>query len=99
MYDKSNPSAPIEDITREFELLASLKHPRIARVFDIFQDLANIYVVQEPYFGGDLTDAVRKAAEAGIFVNELWLAGVMKQVVDGVDFLHENQVMHCDLKE
>lgn len=99
MYDKSNPNAPLEDITKEFSMLKKLKHPRIARVFDIFQDEANIYVVQEPYFGGDLTTAVRRAYDAGIIVDERWLARVISQVLQGVAFLHENRVMHCDLKE
>lgn len=99
MYDKSNPNAPLEDITKEFRMLKKLRHPRIARVFDIFQDEANIYIVQEPYFGGDLTTAVRRAYDNGITVDERWLARVMNQVLQGVAFLHENRVMHCDLKE
>jgi len=98
-YDKSNASNPVEDITHEFELLMGLKHPRIAHVFEIFQDWANIYIVQEPYFGGDLTTAVSKATEAGVKVNEVWLSRVMFQVLSGVAFLHSKSVMHCDLKE
>eukprot|EP00928_Gymnodinium_smaydae_P078617 TRINITY_DN62730_c0_g1_i1.p1 TRINITY_DN62730_c0_g1~~TRINITY_DN62730_c0_g1_i1.p1 ORF type:complete len:764 (+),score=182.02 TRINITY_DN62730_c0_g1_i1:90-2294(+) len=98
-YDKSSPNAPVEDITQEFELMMKLKHPRIAHYFDIFQDAANIYVVQEPYFGGDLTTAVWKATEAGVRVDERWQAGVMQQVLAGIAFLHSNDIMHCDLKE
>lgn len=99
MYDKSNPNHAVEDITREFELLMKIKHPLIAHVFEIFQDQANIYVVQEPYLGGDLTTAVCKAVEAGVNVNESWLGFVMMQVLKGVAFLHSNDIMHCDLKE
>lgn len=99
MYDKSSPNSPVEEITREFELLMSVKHPRIARVFEIFQDRANIYVVQEPYFGGDLTSAVRNAAAAGVQMSERWLAQVFHQILSGVAYLHSNYIMHCDLKE
>lgn len=99
MYDKSSPNNAVEDITREFELLMNIKHPLIAHVFEIFQDQTNIYVVQEPYFGGDLTTAVQKAVEAGASVTETWLAQVMLQVLKGVAFLHGHDVMHCDLKE
>mmetsp|Transcript_65773 Transcript_65773/g.183208 ORF Transcript_65773/g.183208 Transcript_65773/m.183208 type:complete len:776 (+) Transcript_65773:72-2399(+) len=98
-YDKSSPNAPVEDITAEFELMMQLKHPRIAHYFEIFQDMANVYVVQEPYFGGDLTTAVWKASQAGVRVNESWMAIVMQQVLAGVAYLHSNAVMHCDLKE
>jgi len=99
MFDKSNPAAPVEDITREFALLTEVKHPLIAHVFEIFQDAANIYVVQEPYFGGDLSTAVQKAAEKGVRVDERWLMRVVQQILQGVLFLHSRGVMHCDLKE
>jgi len=99
MYDKSSPNNAVEDITREFELLMKVKHPLIAHVFEIFQDETNIYIVQEPYFGGDLTTAVRKAVDSGVIVNEAWLSHVMLQVLKGVAFLHGHDIMHCDLKE
>lgn len=98
-YDKSCPNAPVDEITREFELMMKLKHPKIAHYFDIFQDKANIYVTTEPYFGGDLSGAVLKASQAGARVNEVWQANIMKQVVQGMQFLHLNEIMHCDLKE
>lgn len=99
MCDKSSSSSPVEELTREFGLLMTVRHPRIAHVFEIFQDFANIYVVQEPYFGGDLTTAIPTAADAGVRVDEPWLAFVMHQILSGVAFLHSNHVMHCDLKE
>lgn len=99
MYGKTNQKEAVEEISQEFELLTSLKHPKIARVFDIFQDWDNVYIVQEPYFGGDLTKAVQNAYNAGIAVDERWVAEVMYQVLMGVEFLHNNGVVHSDLKE
>lgn len=99
LYGKTNQKEAQESITQEFELLMELKHPKIARVFEIFQDWENVYIVQEPYFGGDLTTAVTKAHDAGVRVDERWLAGVSHQVLSGVEFLHNNGVVHSDLKE
>lgn len=99
MYDKSIPNIPIDNITQEFNLLMSLRHPKIAHVFDIFQDASNVYILQEPYFGGDFTTAVAKASKAGVKVEEQWVSRVMQQVFAGVAFLHSRHVMHCDLKE
>ena len=44
------------------------------------QDHAYIYVVSEPYFGGDLTTAAQKAMQAGVALNQNWLAGILRQV-------------------
>lgn len=98
-YSRFDDNNPVEDITAEFELLMTLSHPRIARVFEIFQDGANIYVAQEPYYGGDLTTALDTAKANGVQITEYWLSFVMKQVLLGVQFLHGNYVIHSDIKE
>lgn len=98
-YDKASASAPADDIIEEFALLSRLDHPRIARTYEIFQDRANIYVVSEPYFGGDLSGIVQKACQAGVAINGSWFAGIWKQACEGVAFLHKNHMMHCDIKE
>mmetsp|Transcript_26147 Transcript_26147/g.60981 ORF Transcript_26147/g.60981 Transcript_26147/m.60981 type:complete len:1008 (-) Transcript_26147:16-3039(-) len=99
IYSKSNKNAPVEEIAQEFELLTTLKHPKIARVYDIFEDYRNVYIVMEPYFGGDLTKLIQNAQEASVKINETWFSKVIAQVLSGVDFLHSHLVMHCDLKE
>lgn len=99
MYAKANQKEAVEEISQEFALLLELKHPKIARVFEIFQDWSNVYIVQEPYFGGDLTTAVSNAYKAGANPDERWVAEVMLQVCSGVEFLHKKGVIHSDLKE
>mmetsp|Transcript_31691 Transcript_31691/g.79993 ORF Transcript_31691/g.79993 Transcript_31691/m.79993 type:complete len:850 (+) Transcript_31691:86-2635(+) len=99
IYAKANQREPVEHIAKEFELLLELKHPKIAHVFDIFQDYNNVYIAQEPYYGGDLHTAVQKAYHAGVRIDERWLAGIFHQVLTGCEFLHSNGVMHSDLKE
>jgi hypothetical protein len=37
-YDKTCANAPVEDIVEEFKLLTKLDHPKIARVYEVFQD-------------------------------------------------------------
>lgn len=99
MKVKATSSLPEESMTHEFKLLTSLKHPKIARVYDIFQDFENLYMVQEPYFGGTLCTAVQRAVDSGVQTDEYWLSKVARQVLQGVAFLHGHCVIHCDLKE
>eukprot|EP00930_Biecheleria_cincta_P097194 TRINITY_DN88911_c0_g1_i1.p1 TRINITY_DN88911_c0_g1~~TRINITY_DN88911_c0_g1_i1.p1 ORF type:complete len:694 (-),score=146.52 TRINITY_DN88911_c0_g1_i1:48-2129(-) len=98
-YDKSDTNAPSEDIVDEFKLLKKLDHPKIARIYEVFQDFAYIYVVSEPYFGGDLSTCAEKASENGVKLSQKWLAGILSQMCAGVGYLHRNKSMHCDLKE
>eukprot|EP00439_Symbiodinium_sp_Y106_P080318 s307_g19.t1 len=98
-YNKSCANAPVEDIVEEFNLLTSLDHPKIARLYEVFQDHVYIYVVSEPYFGGDLTTCAQKATERGVALNQSWLAGILKQICAGIMFLHSKKSMHCDIKE
>jgi len=98
-YDKRNTNAPLEEIKDEFVLLKSLDHPRIQRVYDIFEDRSNVYVVAEPYRGGDLRELIDNAMEAGVSVTSSWLAHVVLQVLQGVAYLHSKYIIHCDLKE
>jgi calcium-dependent protein kinase len=98
-YDKQSANAPTADIVEEFNLLTKLDHPKIARIYEVFQDFKNIYVVSEPYYGGDLLTCTDKAKEAGVRITEGWLAGILTQVCEGVTYLHGHKTMHCDLKE
>lgn len=98
-FSKRNTNAPVNDIKDEFRLLRALDHPRVQRLYDIFEDRKNIYFISEPYKGGDLQSLVPKARTAGVRVTNRWLGRVMSQVLQGVAYLHSQHVMHCDLKE
>mmetsp|Transcript_123442 Transcript_123442/g.356912 ORF Transcript_123442/g.356912 Transcript_123442/m.356912 type:complete len:687 (-) Transcript_123442:87-2147(-) len=99
MKVKAVSDLPEESLTHEFKLLTTLRHPKIARVYDIFQDFENLYLVQEPYMGGTLCTAVQRAVDSGVETGELWLSKAMRQVLVGLAFLHSRYIMHCDLKE
>eukprot|EP00931_Biecheleriopsis_adriatica_P121688 TRINITY_DN9674_c0_g1_i3.p1 TRINITY_DN9674_c0_g1~~TRINITY_DN9674_c0_g1_i3.p1 ORF type:complete len:869 (+),score=215.93 TRINITY_DN9674_c0_g1_i3:26-2632(+) len=98
-FSKALAQVPLDDIKEEFGILKQLDHPRIAKVIEMFEDNANVYVVSEPYFGGDLTTLLAKAGEHGVQPTHHWIGRIFKQVVEGVAHLHSKHIMHCDLKE
>lgn len=99
-FDKhSATAAAVDDVVREVQMLKSFDHPRIQQVYDIFQDHNKVYVIYAPLRGGDLTTLVLRAQQAHVPVNVGWLAGVQRQMLEGVDYLHSRRVLHCDLKE
>jgi serine/threonine protein kinase len=99
-YDKSNSNAGgIDELRDEFELMKSLTNPHLARTFEVFQDASFYYLVNEPYSGGDLTKLTKKATEAGVTMTEGWWRDIFVQCFAGLDYLHRNYMMHCDIKE
>mmetsp|Transcript_105987 Transcript_105987/g.203901 ORF Transcript_105987/g.203901 Transcript_105987/m.203901 type:complete len:920 (+) Transcript_105987:153-2912(+) len=98
-FRKERVNCLLEDIKDEFRLLKELDHPKVQRLYDIFEDRCNVYLISEPYMGGDLQSLVPKARDAGIRVTNRWLGHILQQVLQGVAYLHQRHVMHCDLKE
>lgn len=97
---KSQMSASgIEELQEEFQTLQHLCCERIASVSELFQDTQFYYMVGEPYLGGDFMTLRPRARAQGVTMSEKWLRGIFRQCVDGLAFMHEQAMMHCDIKE
>jgi len=89
----------IEELQEEFQTLRNLDCDLVAKVFKLFQDTQNYYMVLEPYFGGDFTTLLPRARGQGVMKSERWLQGLFRQCFDALAFLHSQAIMHCDIKE
>merc|ERR1719379_439601 len=87
------------ELIDEFALMKSLSSPYVARTYEVFQDRSFYYLVNEPYFGGDLSKLGKRAIDDGVSMGEDWWRGIFRQCVDGVAYLHSKAIMHCDIKE
>ncbi|KFD57986.1 kinase domain protein [Trichuris suis] len=81
-------------VRREIEIQAHLKHPNILRLYGYFHDDARVYLVLEYAAKGELYSML---TQAGKFTEDL-TANYMAQVVDAVNYLHTKKVIHRDLK-
>lgn len=79
---------------KEIELLATLSHPNIIKIFEFFVDESNYYVVQEFAPGGELYDQIYKMQ----YFTEVEAAKIMYQLLSAVSYLHSNGIVHRDLK-
>merc|ERR1719183_341952 len=100
-YEKSNPNAgSIEEHIAEMEVLKELQYEsNVMHAWDIFQDDKCVYCVNELMAGGDLESLREKTAAAGIPLTQDYFGNIFKQVLLGLDHIHEHGLMHCDLKE
>lgn len=78
----------------EVEILKKLIHPNIMQIFEFYEDKKNFYIITEFCDGGELFD---KIVEKGT-LSESEAAGIMKQLLSAVSYIHANQIVHRDLK-
>lgn len=86
-------------LKEEFEVMHHLKNQHIARTFEIFQDNAFCYMVNEVYVGGDFTKLKDNASMRGVDLSSEWWRSIFKQCLEGLHYVHGKAVMHCDIKE
>ncbi|ODQ50972.1 kinase-like protein, partial [Saitoella complicata NRRL Y-17804] len=81
---------------REVEILRQLEHPSVVEYVDYFEDQSTIWLVMELVPGGDLGELV---SEQGPFTSDdTWTRIIVKQILEGVQYLHSLGITHRDLK-
>jgi len=86
-----------EELNRnEFEVLESVQHPHITRIYDLMEDRRNYYIVAELMSGGNVMEKIL-AAQGNKFT-ETKAASIINQMLLALNFMHKKQIMHRDLK-
>ncbi|KAF4545157.1 Meiosis-specific serine threonine-protein kinase Mek1 [Lasiodiplodia theobromae] len=86
----------MERLAREFEVLRDLDHPNIIKLEKVYHSDAGLYIFQELIPGGDLFSFVTNRYDFGVPTIEA--AVIVYQILKGVDYLHENGIVHRDIK-
>jgi len=89
----------IEELHDEFEAMQLLGCARLAKTVEVFQDNEFFYMVNEPYYGGDFKGLVQRAFENGVVISEDWYRTIFKQCLQALEFMHQQAMIHCDIKE
>lgn len=91
----SNKSSWItNDILREIELLKSLDHQNIIKIFEFYEGMKMFYIVTEFCKGGELFTKLKQ--EGG--QDEITSGIIMFQLFSAINYCHSRKVMHRDLK-
>ena len=87
-------------IENEMIILHSLKHPNIIRLEEIKKTSDYYYIVMECANGGDLSGCLKKykLSHNGRAFSEEIVQHLMRQIIDGLKYIHKNKVIHRDLK-
>lgn len=91
---KKNVKGNEQMVYDELEMLQRMKHPHIVKFVDWFESRDKYYIVTQLATGGELFDRI---CEQGRFT-EKDASQTIRQVLEAVDYLHDNNVVHRDLK-
>ncbi|MEE9421892.1 MAG: serine/threonine-protein kinase [Gammaproteobacteria bacterium] len=80
---------------QEASTLANLKHPNIVNVVNFFRANGTVYMVMEYTEGANLQDYLKKY-NGGL--TEKFLRVVFPRLLKGLKLIHENDLLHLDIK-
>ena len=83
-----------DDIIQEINILKTLEHPHIIKIYEFYTFKDNYYLINEFCTEGDLSDKLSKLRRLPEFVVKI----LMIQIFNAVKYLNEKNVIHGDLK-
>jgi len=83
-------------LQRETALMALSKHPNVLRVYGSFVNGSKLYIVTPYLSGGSCLDIMKTAFPDGF--DEVSIATILKQALEGLIYLHKNGHIHRDVK-
>ena len=83
----------------EATILKNLNHPNIIKLKEVKKTKKHFYLVTELCNGGELSKALKKYQEKynRPFTEEI-VQYLMRQIIDGINYLHSKNIMHRDIK-
>ena len=93
-------SENMENYKKEINILLQVNHPNIIELYEVFKSKQFIYLVFYFCNGGDLLTCLEKykAMNNNMPFPEEIVQHLMKQIVSGVQYLHNREIIHRDLK-
>ena len=82
-------------VRREMEVMMDLNHPKLLHLHDAFEEDVEMAMVTEFIAGGELFDRI---ADPNYKMTEAEAIKYMRQICQGLQHMHENNIVHLDLK-
>ncbi|XP_077447077.1 death-associated protein kinase 2 isoform X1 [Stigmatopora argus] len=81
-------------VEQEVEVIQALQHPNIVALKDVFESRSEVVLILEIVSGGELFDFI--AEKEALLEDEA--IRFMKQILEGLGFMHAKNIGHFDLK-
>uniref|UniRef100_A0A452DNH7 Death-associated protein kinase 2 n=1 Tax=Capra hircus TaxID=9925 RepID=A0A452DNH7_CAPHI len=82
------------EIEREVSILRKVLHPNVITLHDVFENRTDVVLILELVSGGELFDFLAQKES----LSEEEATSFIKQILEGVNYLHAKKIAHFDLK-
>lgn len=88
----------LENLKNEIAIMRELRHPNVLQLIDAFENEegTKIYMIIEVGNAGSLQDIMNAQSDKRLPLQDAWK--FFKQLVDGVEYTHQQGVIHRDIK-
>ncbi|XP_033045712.1 death-associated protein kinase 2 isoform X3 [Trachypithecus francoisi] len=83
-----------EEIEREVSILRQVLHRNVITLHDVYENRTDVVLILELVSGGELFDFLAQKES----LSEEEATSFIKQILDGVNYLHTKKIAHFDLK-
>lgn len=83
------------NVEREVDIMRTLQHPRLIQLYDAYENDKIMCVILELIEGGELFERV---IDDDFILTEKSCTIFMRQICEGVDFIHKQRILHLDMK-
>jgi len=100
VIDLEKPKSSLEDIRNEVTAMKEAFHPNVVACYTAFMHKSALWVVM-PYMNLGCCANIMKRLKKGGYgegMREEWVRTILRETVQGLNYLHEQGYMHRDLK-
>ncbi|KAL3313163.1 putative myosin light chain kinase 3, partial [Cichlidogyrus casuarinus] len=83
------------DVYNEIKIMQMLRHARLIQLYDVYSLPDCMYLVLELITGGELFERI---IDESFDLNESKCGLFMREILQGVEYIHSQKVLHLDLK-